>query len=549
VSSNIPPHGEPEILDSSGGQPESAPKRGNGRRTALIVGDILGGVAVVGGAAWAATWYFSSGPDAAEVLPDSTLGYAEINLDPSGDQKIEALNTLNKFPGFKDKLGLNATDDIRKSLFEEIQKDGTCPDVDYAKDIEPWLGDRMAVAAVDEGEDHPTPVVVVQITDEGKAKDGLDKLLSCDNADSGADPSGSGDGGYAIDGGWAVIAETADLADQIVKDAGEGALADDKDYQHWTDAAGADGIMTLYAAPEAGAELAKLVQGDLAGMGSAGSAASMMPGNSLGDDQFAQLEDFKGGAVKVRFNDGAVEAEFAGELAQTDLARALTGDSGDEVVATLPDDTALALGGSLKPGWFTAVMDQVASTTGDGKSADDLISEAETQTGLDLPDDAETLTGDGFAIAVGSGVDIEGLINSGDASKLGVGVKVKGDPEAIETVLDKVRPQTGDPSLLQSKRSGDYLSFGPDQDWLDKLSDNGHLGDNDTYRDVLPDADRASSVLYLNVDVGDDWLVKALQDAGVSEDIIDNVRPFSALGISSWVDGAETHGKLKLTTN
>ena len=194
LSSNFPPPGDHEILSSSGGDPAGVPPRGSGRRTALIAGGIVGGVALVGGVAWAATWYFSSGPDAAEALPDSTIGYASINLDPSGDQKIEALKTLNKFPGFKDELKLDANDDIRKDLFEEIQKDGTCADVDYDDDIEPWLGDRMAVAAVDLGEDEPTAVFVVQVSDKDKAEDGLDKLQTCDSGDSG-DESDSDDEG------------------------------------------------------------------------------------------------------------------------------------------------------------------------------------------------------------------------------------------------------------------------------------------------------------------------------------------------------------------
>ena len=176
----------------------------------------------MGGVAWAATWYFSSGPDAAEALPDSTIGYASINLDPSGDQKIEALKTLNKFPGFKAELKLDAKDDIRKELFEELQKDGTCTDVDYDDDIEPWLGDRMAVAAVDLGEDEPTPVFVVQVSDKDKAEDGIDKLKTCDSGDSGDESeSDEESGGYVVEGGWAVVAETQDLAEKVVKEAGK----------------------------------------------------------------------------------------------------------------------------------------------------------------------------------------------------------------------------------------------------------------------------------------------------------------------------------------
>jgi len=546
VSSNLPPHGEPEILDSSGGRPAGASTSGSGRRTALIVGGIVGGVAVVGAGAWAASWYLSSGPQPAEALPATTIAYADINLDPSGDQKIEALKTLNKFPGFTDELDLDATDDLRKDIFEKMQEEGTCTDLDYAKDIEPWLGDRMAVAAVDSGGDEPTPVFVVQVTDAGKAVDGLDKLLDCGDAAS------SDDGGYAINGGWAVIAETEALADEVVDAAGDGTLAADDDFQHWTDEAGDDGIMTMYAAPEAGDELAKLLVGEsgMASMSGMGGMQGMEEMEStLGDEDLKQFKDFRGAAMKVRFSDGAVEAEFAGGFVQSELVEAMAGDSGDAVVATLPDDTALAFGASLEPGWFEAALDYVASIIDDGRSADDLMAEAESESGLELPEDAETLTGDGFAIAVSSDVDIEAMINSGDPGSLGVGMKVKGDPDAVETVLDKIRPQTGDESLLQSKTSGDYISFGPDGDWLDALSEDGALGDSHSYQDVVPESGRSSSVFYLNVDTGDDWLVSALEDAGAPDDVIDNVRPFSALGMSSWVDGEATHSLIKLTTD
>jgi hypothetical protein len=125
---------------------------------------------------------------------------------------------------------------------------------------------------------------------------------------------------------------------------------------------------------------------------------------------------------------------------------------------------------------------------------------------------------------------------------------VKGDPDAIEGVLDKIRPQT-DATLLQSKASGDYLSFGPNEDYLDQLSDDGNLGSSNTYKNVVPDSDKASSVFYLNVDAGDDWLVNVLKDLDAPDDVINNVEPFTALGISGWVDGDTTHGLVKLTTN
>ena len=79
------------------------------------------GLVAVGVGAWAAYNFLTTGPQPAEALPAKTLGYVSIDLDPSGGQKIEALQTLNKFPAFKDYVGINADDDLRKEIFSRIQ--------------------------------------------------------------------------------------------------------------------------------------------------------------------------------------------------------------------------------------------------------------------------------------------------------------------------------------------------------------------------------------------------------------------------------------------
>ena len=66
----------------------------------------IAALAVVGVGAWAAAQFFATGAQPSEALPAGTIGYASIDLDPSGAQKIEALRTLNKFPAFKDELDL-----------------------------------------------------------------------------------------------------------------------------------------------------------------------------------------------------------------------------------------------------------------------------------------------------------------------------------------------------------------------------------------------------------------------------------------------------------
>ena len=95
------------------------PTRGGGKR-GLVIGGVVVAVAVAGGAAWAATSFLGQGAQPAEALPAGTLGYASVDLDPSGGQKIEALKVLRKFPALEKELDLGSGDDLRKKLFEEI---------------------------------------------------------------------------------------------------------------------------------------------------------------------------------------------------------------------------------------------------------------------------------------------------------------------------------------------------------------------------------------------------------------------------------------------
>ncbi len=253
MSSTTPPPagpGGPEYLDQAGGEPVGPTGEGGGRgarRTALVAGGAVVGLGLLGGGVWAAMSFFATGSQPAEALPASTVGYASVDLDPSGGQKIEAFRMMQKFPAIDKELGgVDADDDILERVFSESD----CEGLDYADDVKPWLGYRFAVAAVDLGEDTPAPVGVLQVSDADAAEDGLAQLAKC---------SGGESMGWVVEGDWAIVAETDDIAQQVVDATGEGTLADDETYQDWSDEVGDAGIMSMYAAPEAGKFLAELV--------------------------------------------------------------------------------------------------------------------------------------------------------------------------------------------------------------------------------------------------------------------------------------------------
>ena len=89
------------------------PQAAASRRTTWLVGGGVVGVLALGAGAWAAVSFFQQGAQPAEALPSTTVAYVSVDLDPSGSQKIDAFRTLNKFPAFKDKVGIHSVDDVR----------------------------------------------------------------------------------------------------------------------------------------------------------------------------------------------------------------------------------------------------------------------------------------------------------------------------------------------------------------------------------------------------------------------------------------------------
>jgi len=191
------------------------------------------------------------------------------------------------------------------------------------------------------------------------------------------------------------------------------------------------------------------------------------------------------------------------------------------------------------------MLDYFAATSGGEMDVDELLAEAESQTGLDLPADLETLLGEGVAVGLGGGIDPDAIINGGPA-ELPLGIKIKGDAGEIQAVLDKVKELAG-PEVapyLEVTESDGYAVLGTNDDYKAALGSKGSLGETEAYDQVIEDD--AASVLFLNFDADDDWLVRLSED---EPELSDNLEPLSAVGLSGWVEGDIVHGVYKVTTN
>jgi hypothetical protein len=555
LSEQQPPVGTPEYLDSGSARslppelPADEPQAGRkSRRSAWLVGGAVLGLLALGAGAWAVLSFFAQGAQPAEALPSTTIAYASIDLDPSGGQKIDAFRTLNKFPAFKDEVGIHSVDDVRHKLGDELIKGLDCDGLTFADDIDPWLGNRAAVAAVDLGNPNPDPVVVVQVSDEGKAKTALGKLAAC-----GDDPA---DVAYDVHDGWAVFAGDQDAVDKVVSETEHASLADDATYQKWTKAVGDSGVVNLYAAPAAGEYLAGRLDGlqqdlgDLGGSGGSflssarGAAYQATPtADTSGFDQV--LKNFAGAAATIRFTGDGLELATATDPALTNGG--VASNEGGTLVEDLPDDTAAAIGVGLAPGWLDRYADQMSQAFGGGKSGRQMLDQLSRGSGLDLPGDFETLLGSSTALSVSKDFDVEAASMSSDGDGVPVAVTVRGDADAIGKVLDKLRSHVpGGTTVLGSDSGHGLVVVGPTAAYRQEVLAGGHLGDTDAFRGVVPDAGDASVVVYVNVD---DLQKMVAQLSGDDREVADNIAPLKALGFSGWTDDGVARTSLTISTN
>jgi len=563
MSEQQPPSGTPEYLEYGSGGPippapiGEAPARRS--RRAWWVGGGVVALLGVGAGAWAALSFFQQGAQPAEALPSSTVGYLSVDLDPAGGQKIDAFRTLNKFPAFKDDVGVNSVDELRHKLGEQLISDSGCSNLDYSRDIDPWLGDRMAGAVVSLGSaQDPHLVAVVQVKNESDARAGIAKIDACTD---------TGDNGVVVKDGWAILAESQKVADEVSAATADGTLADDATYQKWTKAVGDAGVVNAYASPDAGRVLTKELGGFLGGMfgeqvgtavpgaaegfatsepsAAATISSAFIPATAGDDPVTGALAGFKGGAATLRFTGDGLELAMAGDGSSPELSP-YSGTTGGELVGRLPDDTAAAIGISLQPGWFSRQADNLSLFSG-GTSREDLYREIKQQTGLDAPDDFETLLGSGIAFSVSKDIDLEAVENTDDGTGIPVAATVKGDPAAIEKVLDKLRLKIGDPAFAGSDSSDGRVAIGPTEEYRKRVLAGGDLGGSDAFTSVVPDAAHASAVFYVNIDALEPAFTKMMSGAD-SRDLA-NLKPLRAIGMSTWTDGGVLRFSFKLTTN
>jgi hypothetical protein len=111
----------------------------------------------------------AAGADPATAVPAGTALYVEGVVRPEGDQRDDVLDAAGK---------VLRTDDPEariRALIDKGLKESDDPDVDYGKDIEPWLGEKVGVWVTGVDRAKPGYVAVVAAKDTEKAQEAIDK--------------------------------------------------------------------------------------------------------------------------------------------------------------------------------------------------------------------------------------------------------------------------------------------------------------------------------------------------------------------------------------
>jgi len=501
-----------EILSSETGVALSPRRR---RRTALVAGVAAVAVIAAGGAAVAAFNAFNGGGAQPEdVLPASTIAFVKVDLDPSAGQKIELYKLLQKFPRSAQLQGTDT--DFGGWLVRRLLESGSgSSTLSYAADVQPWLGQRFAVATVPSSTVPGTvdDLVVLQESDDTAAAAALEKIRHASSS-RGFD--------YAFADGYVVVSpQSPGAAHRAVAAASSSPLGQSSQYLSDVAGLGSDEVITGWA--DATAERA-LVNRQLASRAGASGAVGLLGGaGGLG----ALVDSAYQGrfVLGVHAADGSIEiqaASLGGGISPAvspvrgidHVARGAVG-----VVAISGVDARLAAG------WKQLAANPVYAN---------LFRQLHQNVGLDIPGDLQKLLGSEVDLSVGGDLSHAPVV---------VAASTSGDPAAAKAVFDKILHGMGARApVLGESVAGGVFYVGSTQNAVDAAGTGQAISANPLYSQAVADPAGAQLVGFVDLtkiwaDLGSKVLTSATQQ---------EAEHLAAVGLSVHQSGADTSVVLRI---
>jgi len=430
----------------SSGSIERPPRR----NLAAIVVSLVAVLAVIGGGVAYVGYHklASSGAQPDQWAPASSIAYIKIDLDPAASEKIAALRFEQKFP---DAPHVTSADQLKDALLSEAFAQPTT-DINYATDIKPWLGNRVALAAYPDANGKIQLVGILQLKDATQAKAGLTKLIQTPGGDASMSTAG-----FAIEDDYAVVGQSQATVDAAVAAARTSSITASNQYAADVATLGGDRIVTAwadlgaaskYVAKAAASQLSSLgalstlSSGSDSGAGSdpgsstdpSGSTDSLPPNSILGTlgsvGGLSQLSGAQGLTNEVK---GRLVLGLSLQSGYAEISGRIVG--GDTTGIQSQNADAGALLGQLPAGSVAGVavsgigaaISKELTTLESGPLASlgfkDELDAASAQLGISLPGDAVNLIGNGVAVGLdsvpadGAKAKFTGIAEPTDAAK------------------------------------------------------------------------------------------------------------------------------------
>jgi hypothetical protein len=368
------------------------------RNLAAIVVSLVAVLAVIGGGVAYVGYHklASSGAQPDEWAPASSIAYVKLDLDPAASEKIAALRFEQKFP---DAPHVTSVDALKDALLSEAF-DQPSSNIDYATDIKPWLGNRVAVAAYPDASGKIQPIGILQIKDATQAQAGLAKLIHP------PDVTSMSKAGFAIENGYAIVGPSQAAVDAAVAAAQTSSITASNQYASDVATLGGDRIVTAwadlgavekYAAKAEASELSNI--NALSALGSGGGALGDLTHLSGAQGLTNQLK----GRLVVGLSLQSGYASISGRIVGGDVSGvdAQNADAGT-LLGQLPAGSVAGIAASgIGPAISKEVtMLEAGPFASMGLKAD--LDAASAQLGISLPGDAINLIGNGVAIGLDS---------------------------------------------------------------------------------------------------------------------------------------------------
>jgi len=466
-----------------------------------VIGGVVAAGLVAGGGFLAYNFFNGASPSAATAgIPNNAIAVVELSLNPADADKLALKNIVEKFPQGDD---MPDTDDYKEILWELVADDDG--DINYQEDVKPWLGDSLSLGvlpaeggASSDDDLGPlsgspvTPVLAVEVTDEGKAEAFM-KEHGNDNTKH-----------FFHDKLLVIEDKNSDLKAALDK----GSIKDNEQYKADMDALEGGNLASAWLSSEAFKMAFE-----------SGSAGAVDPEVV---EQLEALKTMHGSfGLHVEENMLTLHTTFESELNYG------KSDSANDFVGSLPADAPAAFGVAFNDEMISQMWKQLAGTPE--------VKDQLTQVGIQSEEDLKALLGKQLAVA------LDGVPGQGGGGDVKVGVKVAtGDVERHKAIVDPLFEQMeaqGGELPVERGADGDTVTYTRGYS-ADEVT-GGALKDSDLYKKVV--TDDAQAIVFVNMNA-----VSELAGSNMDEESKQYVDPIAAVGMTSSVDGQRTKGIVRV---